>query len=959
MSKRPRRVKVRKRSKPQALSTELPHIGSLSAPVYMIIDPMVGDLKSKVPLKKPQMEWLAERAAKHGGFRKSDVCVISACPPVTAECWSQGKLINAHLKEWRDEVLKLINANDPKFIMPYGAKACAQVFGKQVQITKVRGQPIQDYEKLGLSMPILPMLSPFYAQRQPENEAAFIADMETAGRIYKAGFDIDASAIDYKHDYQWCYDLEWLIKKKPKRLSVDVETVGLIPFDPKTRLLCVQLCWEEGKAVNIPIEYDKDDLRHHGFIPWKKGMKARLVKQLRKLLENPKIEVFGQNFKFDFQMLYYKLGITVANYAHETMLLAHLYDENQRRINLNDLVKMHVPQMAGFNDHHEVDPDHHQKSRMDLFPPDKMLDYACGDVDATWRLLDALIEKVGEDQRQWDCYRYVTMPGQQAFCHIEHNGFPVSKIALRQFQNKLRIHQKKERVYLLRQIPKSIKNKWRDSGVGLKVTRRAILQDWLYDHPDGLRLKPMAWTKTKQPSVSSKEALPYYVADYPVIQRLIDYIKNDKMLNTYAKGFWKYIYDDMIRPSYSLTGTVTGRSSSKDPNGQNFPKRGKMAKEYRRVFQAPPGWVFLSCDLSQAELRIAAMMSGDDNMLKVYAEGGDIHRTTAAGTMGISVEEFKALPADIQGLKRFQAKAVNFGFLYGMWWVKFRSYAKTEYGIDFTEEEAREIRENFFRTYPMLEYWHEDVQNIVSKKGYIRTFDGRIRHLPNVFSDDEGVAKQAMRQGINSPVQSIASDLGIMTLGRLIPHLRETGKDKWIKPCGFIHDAIVCLVREDKVGAGARLVKGYMENNPLEEWFGWEPEIPIVADAEIGRTLAETIELDPEQFMQRGGSRKTFANLVAEEKAKIVAKRDKEDDAEKRAKLDKEIAALDIELGMTRQKPSKPKVKSATLNRKRSNTHAKTKRTQENQNARGGVRKTVRRIPRSGQRSQSKKDRVA
>ena len=163
------------------------------------------------------------------------------------------------------------------------------------------------------------------------------------------------------------------------------------------------------------------------------------------------------------------------------------------------------------------------------------------------------------------------------------------------------------------------------------------------------------------------------------------------------------------------------------------------------------------------------MMSGDSNMLQVYAEGGDIHRTTAAGTMGISVEEFLKLPKEVQNTKRFQAKAVNFGFLYGMWWVKFRAYAKTDYGIDFTEDEAKTIRENFFKTYPMLEQWHRDVQDYVSDKGYIRTYDGRIRHLPNVFSPDEGTAKQAMRQAINSPVQAIGSDLGIMTLGRTYP----------------------------------------------------------------------------------------------------------------------------------------------------------------------------------------------
>lgn len=932
-----RRVILRKN---KLLSTILPHTGSLASPVYIIVDPVVTtNTGFKMPLSKNQMEWFVERLRKHGGFKKEDVCIISCAPPCTPETWESGRATTAHLKAHRDELMNLIIKNKPRMILPFGAKACQQVIGRSVQITKLRGQPIQD-ENIAFGIPMLPMFSPFYAQRQPENEAAFNADMQTAGRIYKADYDVEASAIDYKHDYQWSYNLDWLIKLKPKRLSVDVETRGLSPFDPKTRLLTVQICWEPGKSVIIPIDYDRGDLRHHNFIPWGTFSRKKLIAQLKQLMEDPSIEKFGQNFKFDWLQLWYKLGIETENYADDTQLLAHLIDENQLKLNIDDLVRMHVPEMAGYNDQYNNDPDHHGKTRMDLLPPDKMLPYGCGDTDAAWRLCDVLHEKLMEDSGLVACYNRVTMPAQRAFCHIELNGFPVSREELKSFEHKLRMIQKRERIYLLRQIPQSIKDKWRDSGVGLKVTRADILRDWLYLHPDGLNLEPKAVTKTGIPSISSKQALPYYVADYPVIARLIDYIKNDKLLNTYAKGFYKYIYDGMIRPSYSLVGTVTGRSSSRDPNGQNFPKRGKLAKEYRKIFKAPKGWVFLSCDLSQAELRIAAMMSGDSNMLKVYADGGDIHRTTAAGTMGITLEEFFKLPKDVQDLKRFQAKAVNFGFLYGMWWVKFRQYAKTECGIDFTEEEAKEIRENFFRTYPMLEEWHRDVQDIVRKQGYIRTFDGRIRHLPGVRSPDESVAKQAMRQGINSPVQSIASDLGLMTLGRLMPFLRKKGYAEWFKPCGFIHDAIVCLVREDKVAKAASILKQFMENNPVEKWFGWEPEIPIIADAEVGRTLASTYEIKPEQFQGKNSDR-SFSDLLGDELAGLRKKLSEEKDADKRAKLTKTIEAVMADMAISL--PSPQRRRRVKLPQHRSHTNATRSTTQRPQGRGNQIRQRPRR----------------
>jgi DNA polymerase-1 len=291
-------------------------------------------------------------------------------------------------------------------------------------------------------------------------------------------------------------------------------------------------------------------------------------------------------------------------------------------------------------------------------------------------------------------------------------------------------------------------------------------------------------------------------------------------------------------------------------------------------------------------------------LLAAFNGGEDVHKATAAEVFGMPL-------AEVSGDQRRAAKAINFGFLYGMWWVKFRSYAKTEYGIDFTEEEAKTIRENFFKTYPMLQDWHNDVQEYVSRTGYIRTFDGRLRHLPNVFSEDEGIAKQAMRQAINSPVQSIASDLGLMTLGRMVPYIRKKGYDKWLKVCGFIHDAIVCLVKEEHVAEGAALVKRFMESNPLDKWFGWTPEIPIVADAEIGRTLAETVELKAYMFEGEHNKHKTFSDLVAEVEA-LEAKKNSE-------------------------KTSTIQTKRRKIKLKRGPNHAKTKATEKHQGSRNRI----------------------
>jgi hypothetical protein len=259
----------------------------------------------------------------------------------------------------------------------------------------------------------------------------------------------------------------------------------------------------------------------------------------------------------------------------------------------------------------------------------------------------------------------------------------------------------------------------------------------------------------------------------------------------------------------------------------------------------------------------------------------------------------------------------------------------------------------------MLEAWHEETMEYVMRKGYIRAYDGRIRHLPMVRSPDESVAKQAQRQAINSPVQSIGSDLGLMTLGRLLPYLQKKGYDKWLKPCGFIHDAIVCLVREDKVAHGAQIVKTHMENNPLEEWFNWKPEIPILADAEIGRTLAETYELSPDQFMGKANRDKTFSDLLHEERDRLwVGYTDTPE--EKKAKVLASIEAIETSIAQSSEIHSRPQKKAATIKRPRkAPSHAKKPHTRLDQGTRQKLSASRRRGPRSRKRNQPRKDAVA
>ena len=140
---------------------------------------------------------------------------------------------------------------------------------------------------------------------------------------------------------------------------------------------------------------------------------------------------------------------------------------------------------------------------------------------------------------------------------------------------------------------------------------------------------------------------------------------------------------------------------------------------------------------------------------------------TALIVMGVTMETFKKLSKQEQKDARTKAKAVNFGFLYGMSWRKFIAYAKTQYGVEFTEREAQRIRVAFFEKYPMLQKWHAAMRAFAKEHMQVRSYSGRIRHLPQIASADEGIRAEAERQAINSPVQEFGSSLGVMALGRM------------------------------------------------------------------------------------------------------------------------------------------------------------------------------------------------
>jgi DNA polymerase I-like protein with 3'-5' exonuclease and polymerase domains len=227
-------------------------------------------------------------------------------------------------------------------------------------------------------------------------------------------------------------------------------------------------------------------------------------------------------------------------------------------------------------------------------------------------------------------------------------------------------------------------------------------------------------------------------------------------------------------------------------------------------------------------------------MLGVYNNDGDIHLTTAAVAKQTTVDRFLTLAKDEIKEARRQAKAINFGLIYGLWWKSLITYAKVSYGVDFTENEARRIHADFFNLYPSLSPWHEKMKSTAMNTGQVRSYTGRIRHLPMVWSEDQGVQAEALRQCINSSVQETASSLGVMAMTRL----EQNVDPKYLAISGFVHDAIYASVEPRHLLWGARTLKWYMETNPIKKWFDIDLKVKIVADAGFGKNGGEVHEME-------------------------------------------------------------------------------------------------------------------
>lgn len=707
----------------------------------------------------------------------------------------------------------------PDLIVPLGNSALQGVLGKS-GIKKHRGTPFET-GKLDGGV-VLPTYHPAGVLRNPYLEPEIRADFQRIGRIIRGEASSAADtrvrvvrtrpALEALVDHltgqpEISFDLETYVFDNGLRLKKKPVVSNFQEWrDDLAVITCVSLATREGEGFVVPLWHERS--------PWKDP--AKVLKALKPAMEQKSTKYIAHNGKFDCRWLASK-GIFV-NLTFDTMLAAHMIDENRSK-GLKPLSQV----MLGV-DAYDVGEDVKDSYHM---PMRRLCVYAAKDADYTLRLYHILRDQLKEQPRTVRIFKLMMMPASNVFTKIERGGIWVDETKLDEMIEQSERNVKKIERFMLRYVPEgkhpksvpegSTKKLAKElSGINFNSTQQVA--QWVFGD---LKLDPLK--KTKSGADSTDESVMLQLASEHVACRaLLKYRKWSKYLSTYLLPM-KYAHRDRvsrIHPTFKLFGTVTGRLSCEKPNLQNVPRDSGI----RSLIGAPDGWTLIEADYSQIELRVAAMLANETRMLRAFHEGRDVHMETAIDIL--------QKPEDaIEKEERKLAKAVNFGFLYGMGWEKFITYARDNYEVDVTEAEAKAYRQGFFRKWPRLVPWHERQRRLVNRYGRVQSPIGRVRHLQDVFSGDREVRAEAERQAINSPVQSFASDLMLMSAVRLDAQLNR----RLAFIVGSIHDALLFQARVEQAARIAAIVEREMLNPPLRRWFGAELTVPIEVEIKIGK----------------------------------------------------------------------------------------------------------------------------
>ena len=593
------------------------------------------------------------------------------------------------------------------------------------------------------------------------------------------------------HDYQLIDNQEEMLKicdffLTNKILSLDTETTSTNPIDAE--LVGLSFSVEETKAFYVPVPADRDEAQ-------------KIVDIFKKVYENPSILKVGQNLKYDLEVLA-RYGVTLQGPMFDTMI-AHYLLQPELRHNMDYMAEtllnyqtIHIDELIGAKGRG-------QRSMRDLAPT-QVYEYACEDADITLRLKNVLEPRLKEAGVE-SLFRDIEMPLMPVLAEMEMNGVCLDTKALAETSKFFteRMLQLEAHIYEL-------------AGEAFNISSPKQVGDILFGKMKIVD-KPKK-TKTGQ-FVTSEDVLMQLRSKSPIVGEILDYRGLKKLLSTYVDALPKLInpHTGHIHTSFNQAVTATGRLSSSDPNLQNIPVRGEDGKEIRKCFVPEPNCQFFSADYSQIELRVMAHLSGDENMIRVFREGKDLHAATAATIYKKNID-------DVTRDERTKSKRANFGIIYGI----------TVFGLaerlDISRDEAKMLIDGFFQTFPQVHDYMEKSKQLARERGYAETLFHRRRYLPDINSRNATVRNFAERNAINAPIQGSAADIIKVAMIRI--HERFKAEKIRSKMILQVHDELNFSVVPEEKGRVEAIVLEEMQN-------AYQLNVPLVADCGWGDNWLE------------------------------------------------------------------------------------------------------------------------
>lgn len=743
---------------------------------------------------------------------------------------------NTDVKACRQYLDDEIESIQPQFILPLGNEALLATTGHS-GISKYRGRII---ERGGI--PIIPTISPSAVSRNPGQRQGYMADL-----LLFTNKVLGRQAKVKKPKYHIIDDLEKLKKlrkilKHCIEFNFDVETHSE-EWKPDGRIISLSATCEirhEGKTgifvFALPLYHPESPFKR----TWRSVLRflAPTIRRIRK--------VVAHNGKYDEKwMRKFEAPVSV---TFDTLLAIHLLNEN-----IQKGLKPQGQARLG------VEPWGVDTKNLLTMPLAEVLEYNVLDTWYMYLIKRQLKQELLQQPRLLRLFMLEMMPAHSVLVESELRGIWIDVKRLKERKPKAASKLAEIEDKIKKFLPDPEDESWptdskgRPSPINFNPSNfsRWFLFDWLKlpvlargkEKPDG---SPGAPSMAEDILLELREV-------HPAVQLMLDRVVWQKFLSSFF-GAYEELYDKnhRIHTNFKLAGTVTGRLSSGKADedkisGVRGRQRGVNLQQVPRdpfirgLFGAPPGWVFIEADYSQVELRIAAFLARERTMLELYRTGADIHMITAIRTTGLPKNQ-------VTKEMRKRAKAVNFGFVYGMGWRKFIHTAFVKYDAVYSEEEARNAREVFFNLYPGLLSWHARQRRLVAEHGRVQSPLGRIRHLPDIYSPDPGVRAEAERQAINSPVQGFASDMAVISMVEIDRRFREEGIRGHC--LGLVHDAINFEIRKDYVRAALPIIQDTMEDTEiLRRKFGVNLTVPILADIKLGQHWGDSLEL-PRNLVQ-------------------------------------------------------------------------------------------------------------